>query len=101
MAFMEFQIIRKGRLASCDCAKCGQTNYWHEWVHDGQAEDLKTSRCQECGGEMDADTFWESRSRNYYAARFSAPGYMDCTEWDYGKNARKLEREVKDMYGEE
>ena len=100
MSFMELFTYQKGRLASCDCGKCGATNYWHEWTSEGQADDLKKSRCNECGSALNPDTYWESRSRNYYACRYSAPGYMDCTEFQYGTNLRKLEREVRNMYGE-
>ena len=98
--FMQLQIFKRGRLATCECAKCGATNYWHEWADDGQAEDLKTARCQECHGMNDPETYWESRSRNWYAGRYSAPGYMDCTDWNYGKNYRKLARELREMYGD-
>lgn len=101
MPFMEMYITRKGRLASCDCSKCGATNYWHEWASDGSAADLKEGRCVDCDGPLDAETYWESRSRNYYAGRYSAAGYLDCTDWNYGKNRRKLERELRDMYGDE
>ena len=100
MAHMELEITQPGRLAQIDCERCGQTHYWHEWVHDGGAEDLKDARCEECGRDMDPDTYWESPSRNWYAARYQAPGYMDCTEWNYGKNKRELERETRDMYGD-
>lgn len=98
--FMQLFIYKKGRLASCDCSKCGQTAYWHEWTTDGQAEDLKAGRCEECGSTLDPDTYWESPSRNWYAGRYSASGYMDCTSWSYGKNARALRRELRDMYGD-
>lgn len=98
--FMKLFIYKKGRLASCDCSKCGMTNYWHEWTSDGQAEDLKQSRCQECGAPLDPNTYWESRSRNWYAGRYSAPGYLDCTSFSYGTNARKLRQELRAMYGD-
>lgn len=101
MAFMEIFIYKKGRLASCECPKCGAIKHWHEWVSDGQAEDLKTSHCDECGRELDPETYWESRSRNWYAGRYSAPGYLDCTEFSFSKNKRELERELRDMYGDE
>lgn len=100
MAFMELQISQKGRLASIECSKCGMTHYWHEWTSDGQAEDLKSSSCNECGRPLDPETYWKSPSRNYYAGRYSAPGYMDCTDWEYGKNKRALIRELKDLYGD-
>lgn len=100
MGFMQMQIYRKGRFATCDCEKCGQTETWHEWVSDGQAEDLKSGRCSDCGGSLDPETYWESPSRNWYAGRYSAPGYMDCTSYSFGKNRRVLERELRDMYGD-
>ena len=101
MSFMDLHIYQKGRLASCECERCGTTAYWHEWTSDGQAEDLKTGRCPECGGALDPETYWESRSRNWYAGRYSANGYLDCTDYQYGKNARKLAKELRDMYGDE
>lgn len=55
MGFMQMQIYRKGRFATCDCEKCGQTETWHEWVSDGQAEDLKSGRCSDCGEEIELD----------------------------------------------
>ena len=30
-----------------------------------------------------------------YIARLSAPGYLDCTDWEYGTNKRELVRRVK------
>lgn len=30
-----------------------------------------------------------------YLARLSAPGYLDCTDWEYGTNKRELVRRVK------
>lgn len=97
---MEMVIYKKGRLASCECSKCGSTQYWHEWADDGQAEDLKTGCCRECGGELDPETFWESPSRNWYAGRYSMPGYLDCTDFSYGKNLRALRRELRELYGD-
>lgn len=101
MSFMQLQTYKKGRLASCECGRCGATNYWHEWASDGQAEDLKAGRCNECGRALDPESYWESRSRNWYAGRYSAPGYMDCTDYSYGKNKRALARELRDLYGNE
>ncbi len=105
MAFMELYIYQKGALYSADCAKCGCTNYTHEWVNDDHNErrdamENGTLACDECAiGTVDADTFM-SLGRQY-AGRYSADGYMDCTHWHYGKNKRELERELKDMYGDD
>jgi hypothetical protein len=99
MSFMTMKIYQKGRLATCDCSKCGTTHYWHEWTSDGGAEDLKTAHCNECRRPLDPETYWESPKRNYYAGRYSAPGYMDCTDWHYDTNKRRLERELREMYG--
>jgi hypothetical protein len=59
-----------------------------------------TLRCDECGtGTADPETFSAMPGR-YYAARYSMPGYLDCTEWSYGTNRRALVRDVRDMYGD-
>ncbi|MBF6571693.1 MAG: hypothetical protein IVW54_22870 [Candidatus Binataceae bacterium] len=36
-----------------------------------------------------------------YFGRYSAPGYLDCTDWNFSRNARELTRELRDMYGED
>jgi len=33
--------------------------------------------------------------------RYSAPGYLDCTDWQYDTNRRRLERTLRDYYGNE
>ena len=96
---MEMQIYRKGRLASCACGHCGVTHYWHEWADGGQAEDLKSVRCDECGRPLDPETYWESPKRNQYAGRYSMPGYLDCTPCEYDTNRRRLERTLRELYG--
>lgn len=102
MAFMKIEITQKGALYSCDCAKCGATLYTHEWAtwdHNEQRDAMEngTLRCQDCGGNADPETFFKV-PRKQYAGRYSAPGYMDCTDWEYGSNKRRLERELRDMY---
>jgi hypothetical protein len=104
MAFMQLEVTRKGKLYSCDCAKCGSTMYSHEWAtwDNNESRDAMqdgSMRCTECGGFADPDTFHDCGRQ--YAARYSAPGYLDCTDWSFGANRRKLEREVRDMYGED
>ena len=33
--------------------------------------------------------------------RYSAPGYLDCTDWQHDTNRRRLERTLRDYYGDE
>lgn len=102
MSFMQLQITKKGHLYCADCAKCGTTIYSHEWAtwDNNNARDALqdgTARCDQCSGQTDPETFTDCGMQ--YACRFSAPGYLDSTEWNYGKNRRKLEKEVRDLYG--
>lgn len=99
--FMQMMIYRKGRTYAADCGKCGTTHYIHEWTtddfnNDRDAMQSGEARCPECSGKIDPDTFMDCGKQ--YAGRYSAPGYLDCTSWSYGKNRRKLERELRDMY---
>lgn len=105
MPFMNLYITQKGALYTCDCTRCGATIYAHEWAHPdpNEARDAMqagTLACDQCSmGRADPDTFTD-HGRRYYAARYSADGYMDCTDWSYGRNKRALLREVRDLYGE-
>ncbi len=104
MAFMEPEIIRKGALYSCECSKCGATLYTHEWINDDHNErrdamEAGTLRCDECGGKADPESFYKA-PRQQYAGRYSAPGYMDCTDWDFDSNKRRLLSTLREMYGE-
>lgn len=101
MAFMELELIRKGATYSCECSKCGVTMFTHEWVdydHNDRRDAMEagTLRCDECGGKADADTFEKLPAQ--YAGRYSAPGYMDCTDWEFDTNKRRLERELRALY---
>ena len=104
MSFMELQTTQKGALYSADCDKCGRTLYVHEWAtwDNNDARDAMqdgTLACPDCSGKADRATFVD-HGRGWYACRYSAPGYMDCTEWEYGKNRRILERETRQTYGD-
>lgn len=104
MAFMELEITAKGATYSADCAKCGATMLTHEWVNDDHNErrdamEAGTLRCDQCGGNANADSF-HAHGREY-AGRYSAPGYMDCTDWSFDRNKRRLERKLRSMYGED
>jgi len=103
MSFMQLQIYQKGALYAADCRKCGETMYTHEWVNDDHndrrdAMQAGTCRCDNCDGRAGADTFM-SLGRQY-AGRYSAPGYLDCTDWSYDANKRRLARTLRELYGE-
>jgi hypothetical protein len=101
---MKLEVTRKGKLYSCECDKCGATMFSHEWEtwDNNDSRDAMqdgTMRCPEChSGRADPDTFADLGMQ--YAARYSAPGYMDCTEWTFGANLRKLTREVRELYAD-
>ena len=101
MAFMGLEITHKGTLASADCSKCGQTMYIHErasWDFNIERITLETGTacCKECSHYVDKETY--SERKGMYAGRYSAPGYMDCTDWHYDTNKRRLEKELRAMY---
>lgn len=104
MSFMQCQVYQKGALYAADCSRCGCTNYTHEWItddHNDRRDAMQegTARCDTCGGQIDGDTFVDCGRQ--YAGRFSAPGYMDCTDWHFDANKRRLEKELRDLYGDE
>ena len=100
---MEMQITAKGALYTCECSKCGATLYTHEWAtwdHNARRDAMQDGilRCDDCGGAADAGTF-SAMPGKYYAGRYSMPGFLDCTDWNYGRNKRALQRELREMYG--
>ena len=42
---------------------------------------------------------WTIAVKHGYLARYSAPGYMDCTDWIAGTNKLALLRELTELYG--
>lgn len=104
MAHMEMQIFKKGALYSADCAKCGGTNYTHEWAHidhNARRDAMQTGAlfCEWCCmGRTDPKTFHDCGRQ--YAGWYSAPGYLDCTSLEFDTNRRRLERTLRDLYGE-
>lgn len=104
MAHMQMYIYDKGATYSADCSRCGATHIIHEWTTDAFAGDRDAMRegalrCDHCGGTMDPDTF--HAGRRMYAGRYSAPGYLDCTDWHYHANLRTLTAELRDAYADE
>lgn len=103
MAFMEIEMMPKGATYYCECAKCGATLWTHEWAYDDHNErrdamEAGTLRCNYCNGRADPATF--TKCGKQYAGRYSASGYLDCTEWELGTNKRRLERELRETYGD-
>lgn len=104
MGFMRGFIYQKGQTYSADCAHCGATHVIHEWTTDAFNEERDAMqegrmRCNECcSGSIDPDTFQDNGKQ--YAGRYSAPGYMDCTDWNYDTNKRRLERTLRELYGD-
>lgn len=101
MSHFVLQVTQKGALYSGDCRKCGQTHFVHEWAtwsnnEERAAMQAGALRCADCSGMIDPETF--RYCGRQYAARYSAPGYLDCTDWFFGANRRKLVREVRDFY---
>lgn len=43
----------------------------------------------------------EIESRRCWGARFSAPGYMDCTDWTLADTQEEAENECRELYGDE
>ena len=104
MSFMDLYTTSKGALYSCDCAKCGATLYTHEYANDEHNErrdamQSGTLQCEHCCiGTADAETFHDCGHQ--YAGRYSADGYMDCTDWEFDTNLRRLERSLRQQYGD-
>lgn len=99
MSFMDIYIYNKAPTYAADCGKCGASIYAHpdtgcteQELRDGTAE------CGQCTGHADPVTV--SYCGKLYAGRYSANGYMDCTDWSYDANLRNLKRELRAMYGD-
>lgn len=100
MSFMEMFIYNKAPLYSAPCDKCGADIFAHE-SNGTRLEELQdgTAECSQCAsGHANPEVI--SYAGKQYAGRYSAPGYMDCTDWHYGKNLRELKRELRDFYGD-
>lgn len=101
--FMRLELTRKGKLYTCECARCGAIMCAHEWASEDPNEERDamqagTLRCDQCpNGHADPETFREI-ARPYYAARYSAPGYIDFTDWNYDTNKRRLARNIRNLY---
>lgn len=99
---MKLTTYEKGATYFADCAKCGATMASHEWYHGDNNERRDamqngTLQCDVCcSGKANPDTFHDAG--RMYACHYTMPGYLDQTEPMYGKNRRKLEKEVRDFH---
>lgn len=62
----------------------------------GEMPEIDRVLQQYCEGEIQSVEGVEG-----YFGRYSAPGYMDCTPWSFDTNGRRLQQELREMYGEE
>ena len=101
MSFMEMYIYDKAPTYTADCDTCGATIWAHPDTGVSVAE-LRSghAECPQCAsGHANPDTV--TFAGTLYAGRYSANGYMDCTDWHYGSNLRELKKELRDIYGED
>ena len=101
MPFMELEITRKGTYISADCPSCWQTidtHEWASWEFNNEAEAIRSHEvcCSWCEHNVELEEHYEHKAM--YAGRYSAPGYLDCTEWSYDTNKRRLEKELRYLY---
>lgn len=100
--FMEMEITRKGTLVTTDCPHCLATVWTHEWASwdfNGERAAMEdgTFRCPECCRPIGEGVALHTE-HNVYAGRYSAPGYLDCTDYEFDTNKRRLERTLRDLY---
>lgn len=71
-------------------------------LYDWNAPDVDELRKQIGKKVFLGDIYGVLRSVKYvkgYFGRYSASGYLDATDWWYGKNKRQLEKELRNSYG--
>jgi hypothetical protein len=103
-SFMQLYTTRKGATYLRDCSNCSTTHYSHEFAHDDHNErrdaiQAGTLCCEECGRAI--GTSCNVYKYRMYAGRYSANGYLDCTDWSFNANIRKLRHQLVELYGEE
>lgn len=101
MSFMSMYIYDKAPTYTAECEGCGATLYAHPDTGCSE-DDLRSgaAQCDQCvDGHADPETV--RYAGKLYAGRYSANGYMDCTDWHYGSNLRELKKELRDIYGED
>lgn len=99
--FLQPYITRKGTLVSADCPHCWTLVSCHEWATDNfneirDALEAGKAICPECGNHTDTASYVD-HGRKYYAGRLSADGYLDCTDWEYDTNLRRLKKTLRDL----
>lgn len=92
--FMELEIVKgDGWIADIDGASVV--------LYDWDAPAIDRLRTQIGEKMMLEEQFGTLNSVEYvrgYFGRYSAPGYLDCTDWMYDTNKRRLEKDMRAMY---
>ena len=102
MAFMKLEVTAAAPTRHVDCPRCCTTIYEHAPSSEVSFGEDGGFECPQCGHQVEVDpTDIITEDKPQYAARYSAPGYMDCTDWWYGKDLEKLKAEVDEAYGGE
>lgn len=103
--FMEWQITRKQRWLKVETTQginfvnvydTGLDLANSDALADGVTEDNSADVQAYCEGEVQS---WENIEG--YGARLSAPGYLDCTEWDVFETEQEAEEYLKENYPED
>jgi hypothetical protein len=50
---------------------------------------------------MENDEVYSIELQSGFYGRYSAPGYMDATDWTWGDSAEEVQAELERMYGED
>jgi hypothetical protein len=102
MSFMKPVIYNAGILLSGECAICGATNWAHQHAQPESYHMIESGNleCDQCAsGHVDQETIMNHGIQ--FAGRYSANGYMDCTDWHYNVDEAALVLELKDAYGDD
>ena len=95
--------------------ECYETDYYEidgpmgiDVVPADNAEDLNPSEFDASGpiplalrDYCENTQFWTIERKHGWLARYSAPGYMDCTPWVVGKTRERAEGYAREYYGDD
>jgi len=97
MSFMEKQIYQgDGWIAETDNGSVV--------IYDSNAREVEALAAKVGEKVQIGDVYGTLEGVSYvrgYFGRFSAPGYLDSTPWEYSASRAELERLLTDLYGDE